>query len=86
MLGRRIPPPLPPFRGPAWHMSVHSSYATLLHLHVVRNDDLEKTFMLRMGNGRRSKSRPRRRWMDEVVETTGLRFQQLKEAARDRVG
>jgi len=24
--------------------------------------------------------------MDEVVETTGLRLQQLKEAARDRVG
>jgi len=26
------------------------------------------------------------RWIDEVMETTGLRLQQLKEAARDRVG
>jgi len=52
--------------------------------HVVRI--LEKTFMFGMGNGGRSMGRPRRRWMDEVVETTGLRLQQLKEAARDRVG
>jgi len=27
----------------------------------------------------------RRRWMDEVVELMGLRLQQPKEAARDRV-
>jgi len=30
--------------------------------------------------------RPRRRWMDEVMETAGLRLRQLKEAGRDRVG
>jgi len=45
--------------------------------HVVRSDGLEKTFMFGRG-------RPRRRWMDEVMETTGLL--KLKEAARDRVG
>jgi len=38
--------------------------------HVVRSDGLEKTFMFGMGNGGRSRVRPRRRWMDEVVETT----------------
>jgi len=37
-------------------------------------------------NGKSSRGQPRRRWMDKVVETTGLRLQQLKEAARDRVG
>jgi len=42
---------------------------------------LEKTFMFGMGNGGRSSGRPRRRWMDEVMETAGLRLQQLIEAA-----
>jgi len=32
-----------------------------------------------MANGRRGKGRPRRRQMDEVLETTDLRLQQLKE-------
>jgi len=53
--------------------------------HVAGSDGLEKRLMFEMGNGR-SGGRPRRRWMDEVVETTSLRLQQLKEAARDRVG
>jgi len=42
--------------------------------------------MFGMGNSGRGWDWPRRRWMDEVMETTGLRLQQLKEAARDRVG
>jgi len=42
--------------------------------------------MFGIGNCRRGTGRPRRRWMDEVVQTTGLRLHQLKEAARDRVG
>jgi len=54
--------------------------------HIVRSDGLEKTFSFGIGNGRRSRGRPRRRWMDEVMETTSLRLQQLKEAARDGVG
>jgi len=39
-------------------------------------------FIFGMGNGRRGRGRPRRRWMDEVVETTGLRIRQLTESAR----
>jgi len=39
-----------------------------------------------MRNGRRGWGRSRRRWMDEVVETMGVRIEQLIEAARDRVG
>jgi len=34
-----------------------------------------------MGTGRRGRGRPRRRWMDEVVEAMGMQLQQLKEAA-----
>jgi len=40
--------------------------------------------MLGMGCGSRSRGHPRRRWLDEVVEVTGLSLQHLKEAARDR--
>jgi len=43
-------------------------------------------FMFGMKNSRRSRGQPRRRWMDEVMETTGLQLQMLKKAARDRVG
>jgi len=39
--------------------------------------------MLGKGGGSRSKGRPRRRWLDEVVEVAGLSLQHLKEAARD---
>jgi len=31
----------------------------------------------------RSRGRPRRKWLDEVVEGTGLSLQHLKEAAAD---
>jgi len=36
--------------------------------------------MFGVGNGGRIRGRPRRRWMDEVIEATGLQLQQLKEA------
>jgi len=32
--------------------------------------------MFGIGNGGRIRGGPRRRWMDEVVETTGLRLQE----------
>jgi len=40
--------------------------------YVVRSDGLEKTLIYGMGNGKRGRGRPRRRWMDEVMETAGL--------------
>ena len=52
----------------------------------MRADGLEKTIMMGMGEGKRNRGRPRRRWLDEVVQTTGMSLQQLKEAVRDRVG
>jgi hypothetical protein len=54
--------------------------------HVVRGEGLEKTVMLGMGNGSRSRGRPRRRWLDELTEATGLHLQRMKEVARDRDG
>jgi len=42
--------------------------------------------MLEMGAGSRSRGRPRRILLDEVVEVSGLSLQHLKEAARDRNG
>jgi len=40
--------------------------------------------MLGIGSKSKSRGRPRRRWLDEVVDVTGLSLQRLKEAARDR--
>jgi len=54
--------------------------------HVVRDEGLEKAVMLGMGGGIRSRGRPRRRWLNEVVEVTGLSLQHLKEAAREGNG
>jgi len=36
------------------------------------------------GGGARGGGRPRRRWLDEVVETTGLNIWEVQEATRDR--
>jgi hypothetical protein len=54
--------------------------------HVIRNDGLEKTIMLGMGEGKRGRGRPRTRWLDEIREITGRSLQELNEAARDRNG
>jgi len=40
--------------------------------HVMRGNGLEKSIMLGMGSTARGRGRPRRWWLDEVVETTGL--------------
>jgi len=34
--------------------------------HVLRGEGLEKSIMLRMGNGCRGRGRPRKRWLDEI--------------------
>jgi len=54
--------------------------------HVMRGNGLEKTVMLGMGEGKRSRGRPRRRWIDEVIEATDLSLPELKEAVWDRRG
>jgi len=42
--------------------------------------------MFGMGNGRSRRGRSRRRWIDDGVETMGLRIQQLQKVDRDHVG
>ena len=54
--------------------------------HVVRGNGLEKSIMLGMGEGGRGRGRPRRRWMDEVTESTGMKIWEAQEAAGDRYG
>jgi len=39
---------------------------------VIRADGLEKDFMLGIGNGTKSKGRPRLRWLDEIREAKTL--------------
>ena len=51
--------------------------------HVMRSESLEKTTMLGMGGGKR-KGRPRSRWIDEILQTTGMGLQGLKEITGDR--
>ena len=52
----------------------------------MRGNGLEKAVMLGMGEGKRMRGRPKQRWMDEIVDVTGLTLQELKEAVRDRKG
>ena len=52
--------------------------------HVMRANGMEKEMLLACGEGRRSRGRPRRRWMEEIHETTKMNLSELREAARDR--
>ena len=52
--------------------------------HVMRSESLEKTTMLGMGGGKRKQGRPRSRWVDEILQTTGMGLQGLKEITGDR--
>jgi len=56
--------------------------------HVMKGNGLEKSIMLDMGGrGRaRGRSRPRRQWLDEMVETTGLSIWEAQEATLDCCG
>ena len=51
--------------------------------HIVRSTGLEKAIMLGMGKGQRKRGRPRRRWLDDVQDITGLSLQEAKEVVRD---
>ena len=52
--------------------------------HVMRSNGLEKDMMLACGEGRRKQGRPRKRWLDDVQETTGMNLEQLREATSER--
>jgi Reverse transcriptase (RNA-dependent DNA polymerase) len=52
--------------------------------HVMRSDGLEKEMMLACGEGRRKQGRPRKKWMDEIHEATGMKLSELRDATAER--
>ena len=52
--------------------------------HVMRSEGLEKDMMLAFGEGKKKLGRPRKKWMDEIYETTGLNLAELRDATMDR--
>ena len=51
--------------------------------HVMRSEKgLEKEMMLAHGDGRRG--RPRRIWMDEIHEVTGMKLAELRDVTTER--
>src|SRR6218665_667308 len=52
--------------------------------HVLRSDGLEKRMMLACREGRRRRGRPKRRWMDEIHEVTGIKLAELRDATIER--
>src|SRR6218665_2192033 len=52
--------------------------------HVMRSDGVEKRMMLAYGDGRRRRGRPRRKWMDEIHEVTGMKLAELRDVTAKR--
>src|SRR6218665_1545775 len=51
--------------------------------YVMRSDGLEKGMMLAHGDGRRRRGRPRRKWMDEIHEVTGMKLAELRDVTKE---
>src|SRR5271163_4103463 len=45
--------------------------------HIMRSNGLEKSVMVGMGGGSRSRGRPRARWMDAIIKLTGKCISEL---------
>src|SRR6218665_1029963 len=52
--------------------------------HVMRSDGLEKRMMLAFGDGRRRGGRPRRNWMNEIHEVTGMKLAEPRDVTAER--
>ena len=52
--------------------------------HVMRSDGLEKGMMLAHEGGKRRRRRPRRKWMDEIHEVTGMKLAELRDVTTER--
>src|SRR6218665_2983511 len=52
--------------------------------HVMRLDGLEKGMMLAHGDGRRRRGRPRRKWIDEIHEVTGIKLAELRDVTTEK--
>ena len=49
----------------------------------MQSDGLENGMMLAHGDGRR-RGRPRRKWMDEIHEVTGMKLVELRDVTTER--
>jgi len=52
--------------------------------HVIRANGMEKCIMLGMTEGTRSRGRPRRRWIDEIMDETNLQMRELIDRVNNR--
>src|SRR6218665_3354108 len=52
--------------------------------HVMRSDGLEKGMMLAHEDGKRRRERPRRKWMDDIHEVTGMKLAELRDVTTER--
>src|SRR5688572_535289 len=52
--------------------------------HFMRADGLEKEMMLACGEGKKKRGRPRKKWMDDIHESTGMNLAELRDATSDR--
>ena len=52
--------------------------------HVMWSDRLEKGMMLAYGDGRRRRGLPKRKWMDEIHEVTGMKLVELRNVPTER--
>jgi len=52
--------------------------------HVIRHDNLQKTIVQGTVEGNRKRGRPRKNWMSNIMEWSGLHLQQILRRAEDR--
>ena len=52
--------------------------------HVMRSAGLEKGMMLEHGDGWRRRGRPRRKWMNEIHDVTGMKLDELRDVTTAR--
>src|SRR6218665_1562035 len=52
--------------------------------HVMRSDGLKKRTMLAHRDGTRRRGRPRRKWMDEIHEVTGMKLTEQRDVTAER--
>src|SRR6218665_3644625 len=51
--------------------------------YVMRSDGFEKGMMLAHRDGRRRRGRPRRKWMDEIHEVTGMKLAEIRDVTTE---
>ena len=52
--------------------------------HIMRHDSMQRNLLEGMVEGKRGRGRPRQQWSDNILQWTGLNFQQTKRMAENR--